>query len=490
MKTDLTQTRDRLAMNAATHAFAAVLMAAGTFLLMATLEYQLAAMLIASAATVALIIFGFGVRHGPRGEGATRRVIRSLTSRESVVPIGLVAGLMASGRVTSAMFSHVLNEMVPIVVLILTFALISAGIERSGFFRYVTAHKLAGCRGSVSRLVIYMFALPCALTYFLSNDIVILIMTPIVLEICRQPALRSTRPTLAISCFIAANTPSMGLLFGSPTNIIVGAAAGTGFFQYLALMAAPTLTAVMTSLTVTGVAAQLAARRSRGNTIDPLYNRPESSFHHSMAVWLAGFALAVAGYSVCMAADLAFHWVSIPAIALACLGLSITTGTGMNRSRPEVREIRDTVSDLPYGIIGFALSFFIVAQAIAGEIPSAQLIGWLSSIPPYLQAGSTMLLTAALVNSINDLPSAAIVSPILAQTRNGLITQSALSALNIGCYLTPIGALAGIIFFHMIREDARGNREDTPGPATLMKLGGIHFTAATLGGVVKITWSR
>ena len=32
----------------------------------------------------------------------------------------------------------------------------------------------------------------------------------------------------------------------------------------------------------------------------------------------------------------------------------------------------------------------------------------------------------------------------------------------------------------MLREDAGGDREDTPGPADLMKLGSIHFTAATL----------
>ena len=32
----------------------------------------------------------------------------------------------------------------------------------------------------------------------------------------------------------------------------------------------------------------------------------------------------------------------------------------------------------------------------------------------------------------------------------------------------------------MLRQDAGGDREDTPGPADLMKLGSIHFTAATL----------
>lgn len=152
----------------------------------------------------------------------------------------------------------------------------------------------------------------------------------------------------------------------------------------------------------------------------------------------------------------------------------------MDPTKPEAWKVRDTISGLPYGIIGFALSFFIVAQAITGEVPSHQLINWIEDLPPFLQAGTTMLMTAVLVNSINDLPSAATVSPILAQAGNQLITQSAISALNIGCYLTPIGALAGIIFFHMAKEDTLQHLEQAPGPMTLMKLGTVHFTAATL----------
>ena len=438
------------------------------------------AMLVASAATMVLVVYGFGLRSEPPEGPAVARAFHSLTSRESILPMGVAGGLMLSGHISGPIIGNVLEEMAPIVVLILAFAVISGGIERSGFFRYVTARALANCRGSVNRLVISIFMLTCALTYFLSNDIVILIMTPIMLEICQKTGLRERRIILLISCFIAANTLSMGLLFGSPTNIIVAVATETGFIQYLTLMALPTLMAVTTSLLVICMTMYLTGRRDARSLAYLHQYIPQPEFHHGMTLWLAGFALAVAGYSLRLALGLSFHWVSVPVLLLAGYGVSVTNARGMTLGSPSAQEVADVLANLPLCIIGFAISFFMVAFALAGEIPVEAFIAWLNGLPYFLQTAVTMLLTSALVNTINDLPSAATISLLLTEADNTLITQASLSALNIGCYLTPIGALAGIIFFHMLRKDAERLGTGMPTPLHLLRIGGINFIVVTL----------
>ena len=213
--TNIIPTTNRTPATAIRNVATAAAIGAVTLLLVTTLDHPLTAILAASAATVLLIVFGFRPRTSTNSHPAARAV-RSLTSRESVPPHRTRSRAVRLGHVNTLTVRTVVQETVPIVVLILAFALISAGIDRSGFFRYVTALTLQHSRGSINRLVISIFLLSSTLTYFLSNDIVILIMTPIALDICRQPGLEDARRILPLTCFIAANTSSMGLLFGSP----------------------------------------------------------------------------------------------------------------------------------------------------------------------------------------------------------------------------------------------------------------------------------
>ena len=56
-----------------------------------------------------------------------------------------------------------------------------------------------------------------------------------------------------------------------------------------------------------------------------------------------------------------------------------------------------------------------------------------------------------------------------------IIVQSSL-----GCYLTPIGALAGIMWFHMVRRDGTRYGMLVPRPVNLFWHGGLHFVICTV----------
>ena len=73
-----------------------------------------------------------------------------------------------------------------IIVLIFSFGVMAEGLSASGFFRYVAYKVVETAKGNTTRLITHLFVMTSVVTLFTTNDIVILIMTPIIVEICFQ----------------------------------------------------------------------------------------------------------------------------------------------------------------------------------------------------------------------------------------------------------------------------------------------------------------
>ena len=166
--------------------------------------------------TILLVVFGIRLPPLDPDGSSLWKFSFSATSRESLIPLGIPLGLLVADYADGALLKSVFLERYPIIWLIMTFAVLSYAMEQSGFFRYLATRTLLLCRGSVPRLTIGFFVLSSVLTYLASNDIVVLVMTPLVLELSRQSGIRDVRLILLVSCFIAANTLSMATVFGSP----------------------------------------------------------------------------------------------------------------------------------------------------------------------------------------------------------------------------------------------------------------------------------
>ncbi len=120
-------------------------------------------------------------------------VVDTLTAREAVIPAFVISGLLSFGFVLPLDLGQAVADKIEIVYLILTFSVIAYGIKQSGYFRYAAFRVLEVCDGNMTRMILYLFLLTSVLTYVTSNDIVILVMTPIVLELCRQSHIRNAR---------------------------------------------------------------------------------------------------------------------------------------------------------------------------------------------------------------------------------------------------------------------------------------------------------
>ena len=135
-----------------------------------------------------------------------------------------------------------------ILALFLCLTFLSVYLDELGFFRRLAAVLIGRTGNSGKKLFIGMYGLVSFLTVFTSNDIVVLTFTPVICNFCREEKI-SPIPYL-VGEFVAANTWSLALVIGNPTNIYLSSACGIGFGEYFSVMWLPTLAAGLTSLAV------------------------------------------------------------------------------------------------------------------------------------------------------------------------------------------------------------------------------------------------
>ena len=445
-----------------------------------------------SVFTVVLIIFGddlelkiFGARNNTETNNSDSNLLWSIAeaflSREALLPCFLICGLWSTGYVRWENISTATIEKIDIIILILSFAVIAQGIKHSGYFKYAAYRVLEVCDGKINRMTLYLFSLSSVLTFVTSNDIVILVMTPIVLELCKQARIGNAR-LLLMSQFVAANTLSMGLLIGSPTNIIIASDVGLRFFDYFILMLIPSVFAVISGFLALYLINTLFQKHLQAWQHSDYYSMPalkdQLAFSKEMRGWVSGFAALLVGVAIISHYHLPFFWLTVPAMVIALGALSLSTDESS-----KVNPLKQCLGKLPYQIFFFALAFFTISEALAEHLSFDEILVLFTSHGHWLNTIYTLAGIGLLVNVINDLPAAAIAgkmaveASVLTDLDWKIFMQSMLVALNIGCYVTPVGALAGIIWFHILR-DSGGVK--TPTRLGMITYGLLHFLLVTV----------
>jgi Na+/H+ antiporter NhaD/arsenite permease-like protein len=150
------------------------------------------------------------------------------------------------------------------------------------------------------------------------------------------------------------------------------------------------------------------------------------------------------------------------------------------------------LSGLPYGIFFFGMSFFIFAEAFSGTILFNSILDFVSTLSesPINLLFSGLFGSGLLVNIFNDIPASALIAEILSDVSidnyalRVVFYQSILSGLNIGKYVTQIGALAGLLWFNVIEVENKknklknpefSNKISLPNRSDLIKFGIINF---------------
>ncbi len=328
----------------------------------------------------------------------------------------------------------------PLKILVLFFSMtaISVFLDEAGFYGFLASSVVEKAGTSQRQLFLILFALVSVLTVFTSNDIIILTFTPFILYFAKNSNINPI--PYIFGEFVAANTWSMCFVFGNPTNIYISTAFGIDFMTYAQAMVPVTLISGLCSLAV------LFGLFHRS------FRQPLRSKHQQTPQWnkpLSLVGLVFLGLCVgCMAAASALGvemWGVSLLFAVLYLGFIAAYLAATHKGMGIIQE---TAGKLPWALVPFLLSMFVliislnqagVTQALADSLPDTPLAYGVAS---FLAA-----------NLLNNIPMSVLFTSMLTSAHAGMPSVFAvILGSNLGALLTPVGALAGIMWLSIVKE--------------------------------------
>ena len=354
----------------------------------------------------------------------------------------LATSLAPFNEVISSLTSDTSINPLKILVLFFSMTIISVYLDELGLFKYlaIKAAKKAGSNQFVLFLILYL--LVAVLTIFTSNDVVILTFTPFICFFAKRTKINPL-PYL-IAEFAAANTWSMMFIIGNPTNIYLGTSAGINFIDYFKVMAIPTLVAGVIQL---GIIFLIFFKKLK----EPISAEHEEYKIESKVDLIVGLTILISVLVLLIISNyiqLEMYLISlIGAGTLLLISLFVRLFTKKNWNY-----LADSLVRIPYQLIPFILSMFVIVVALSYQGISEYISSFLNNGSSIWVYGVSSFISA---NIINNIPMSILFSNLL----SGLTGQAYLEGVyasiigsNIGTIFTPIGALAGIMFSSLLNK--------------------------------------
>lgn len=356
-----------------------------------------------------------------------------------------LAGALLLFAVGEADFATVGNALIAdtainplkILALFISMTVLSIFLDELGFFSALASAVLKHAHTGQRRLFFCLYAVVSVLTVFTSNDIIILSFTPFICYFAKSAGIKPT-PYLAAE-FVAANTCSMALIIGNPTNIYLATAFDIDFLQYLKVSILPTVFAGVVAL---GMLYLLFFKQLR----EPITGTAHTVKVEDKPMLIVGIAhLAVCTVLLAISSYIGLEMWLVSVCAMGSLILCVLIASLIRRKPPTV--LKGCLKRTPFALIPFVLSMFVIVVTLSDKGVTSAICEALGSEQSILTYG---LSSFAAANLINNIPMSVLYSQIIAHMGGG---QAALGALyatvvgsNLGAYFTPIGALAGIMF--------------------------------------------
>ena len=361
----------------------------------------------------------------------------ALTVSGFISPAEIGAGLTSAGDVN------------PIKILLLFFSMtmMSVYLDEIGFFRLL-AHKVLGrAKGSQTTLFFLLYGLVSLLTVFTSNDIIVLTFTPFICHFAKSARI-DPLPYL-VAEFVAANTWSMALVIGNPTNIYLMSGTGVSFLSYTAGMLLPSAMAGLVSL---GVLYLIFRKKLKS----PL--NPESTPVPTVDLPTEVIGLIHLGGCILLLSVSSF--LSLPMWLITCLfflSLVIFTMAISFFRRRSIFLIARCIIRAPWDLAPFVISMFILVLALNKYGITGALGNFLSQ--PETAGGTVVsfgISSFVAANVVNNIPMSVLYSSVIGGMEASPLTvaarYSAVIGSNLGAFFTPTGALAGIMWTGQLHD--------------------------------------
>ena len=352
----------------------------------------------------------------------------------------LATSLVPINEVGQALIANTSINPIKILVIFITLTLISVFLDEIGFFKYLANATLKRAKGSQMKLFISLYLIASVLTVFTSNDIIILTFTPFICFFCKNAKINPI-PYL-IAEFVAANTWSMFLIIGNPTNIYLATSLNITFFEYIKTMFLPTLGAGAISFAILLL---LFFKKLKEPIEDPEVLDIKIQDKYLLIIGLSHLVLCIIGLSICAYVNIEMWIISLS----AAVSLFICVSVYLLATKKKFKNLEATIKRAPLELIPFVLSMFVIVLALKHQGVTQKLFELLN----VGHDGIVYTLTSALfANILNNIPMSVLFSSILQEGASSQAIYGAIIGSNLGAILTPVGALAGIMWSNILRR--------------------------------------
>jgi Na+/H+ antiporter NhaD/arsenite permease-like protein len=344
------------------------------------------------------------------------------------------------------------------IVLLASMMLIVSSLHLAGFFDWVATLVVKFV--SPSHLLPGVIFTSGILSAFLVNDVVCLVMTPLLLKICQQFSKRPIPYLLALAT--ASNIGSTATITGNPQNILIGSISGISYRYFLAALAPVALIGLFIDWMVLhwlypnrdGVADLKPATDTR--QIDTISRRQLAFPLTILALVLAGF---IAGLS--------------PALVAAMGGAVLLIRRSVH---PE-----EIYKEIDWPLLVFFIGLFLIIGAAEQAGVAQQML----AVAERMNLHNTWIfagVVALLSNLVSNVPAVMLLKGLVPQFQNPsqfwlLLAMASTLAGN----LTVTGSIANIIVIEKARPEVEISFKD-------YLRAGVPVTMATL--IVGVLWLR
>lgn len=368
----------------------------------------------------------------------------------------LAAGFLEIIEAGKSLWSFAGLNPVGILILFFSMVYISKFLDTTGFFEFVAVYSLSKSGGSSVKLFIIIYAVVSILTVFTSNDVVILTFTPFIHYFAKTAGISPT-PFLFAE-FFAANTWSMIFIISNPTNVVLGTAFQQSFGDFAKVMTPASVVGGVTNCVMLylifreNIKEDFSLKEDLG---DP-WVRVRSKV--DMSVSLAFTIVCIILLAVSSAPNFGVEMWMIAGGMAVCLFIYNCVVDIIHRKSQEKSKLRIIFSSMPYPIIPFLLSLFILVNSLQTS-GFFNLVGdWMGGFTEGSGPASVAvfgLFSTVAANVLNNIPMSVAFAPVIKATgttvNKGAVYASVIGA-NLGANLTPLGALAGLMWLKILKE--------------------------------------
>ncbi|MBQ8414076.1 MAG: hypothetical protein IJX58_02385 [Clostridia bacterium] len=352
----------------------------------------------------------------------------------------LVFGTVDITTVGQALIADNAINPLKILVLFISMTILSIFLDELGFFRYLANLALTKAGASQLRLFMILYITVSVLTVFTSNDIIILSFTPFICYFAKSAKI-SPIPYLAAE-FVAANTWSMTLIIGNPTNIYLVTAAGGDFMSYLKVMLLPTVCSG-------AVAFLFLYILFRNKLKQPISDATVSEvvIEDKLSLGIGVFHLSACTVILAVGSYIGIEMWLVSLLAAVSLFVCSIIISIIRKKKPDA--LIACLKRAPWELIPFVLSMFVMVEALNANGVTGIIYQLLGESNPIWKYGTTSFLAS---NLINNIPMSVLYSSILGGASSAAAIYATVVGSNLGACLTPIGALAGIMWSSILKE--------------------------------------